>query len=213
MKTILIGTTNESKYKTYYELLSFLKDYSIELKNLSDVKYSHSVIIETLNDLKLNAIAKAVTYARHTGLFTIADDIGIFIPALNNEPGVAARRWGGKLPKSISDKDWEKYFLNRIKEAGITEPICIQRQLIACSDPKGKYQILEQCLIGRIKIPGCGHYVKGSPLSSYFFIEQCNRFKSELTDEEKENLFGDLKLKLTEIILNHFVIENHNIKS
>jgi len=200
MRTILIGTTNDFKYNFYGERLSLLEEYSVIFKKLSDLESKSSRIEETMDNLELNAINKAVTYARQTGLVTIADDAGTFIPALNNEPGIAARRWGGKLPEDISDKDWESYFLERMKEANITETECIREFAVACSDPKGNYRVFKYKLLGKIKIPGSGHYMKRSPLSSYFFIEQCNKFQSDMTEEDIKIIYSDLKIKLEEIL-------------
>ena len=201
LKTILIGTTNETKYQMYRDLLSSLAEHGFEFSKLLESNETAPAIQETLNSLEYNAITKAVTYARSTGLITLADDTGFFIPALNNEPGIAVRRWGGKLPGNVSDKEWERYFISRLKEIDIQEPMGIKRSVIACSDPHGHYQTCEFQLIGTIKVPGCGHYTSGGPLSSYFFINECNRFESELKDEEKSILFGALKLKLVDMLL------------
>jgi len=43
-----------------------------------------------------NAVKKAVTVARHTGLVAIADDSGLEVDALNGMPGVLSARWSGR---------------------------------------------------------------------------------------------------------------------
>ena len=202
MKTILIGTTNEFKYRMYQDLLSFLKEREVYLQKLPPKAQTIS-IPETLDSLEANAVQKAVTYSHMTGCFTIADDTGFFIPALNNEPGVAVRRWGGKLPKDISDEAWEQYFLKRMKQSSIEEPYCIRRQVVALSDAQGNCRVIEEQFVGKIKIPGAGHYDSGGPLSSYFFLNECQRFESELSQKNKETLLGGLKVKLINAILQY----------
>ncbi|MBV9293666.1 MAG: RdgB/HAM1 family non-canonical purine NTP pyrophosphatase [Frankiales bacterium] len=43
-----------------------------------------------------NAVKKAVTVAKHTGLVAIADDSGLEVDALNGMPGVLSARWSGR---------------------------------------------------------------------------------------------------------------------
>jgi len=93
------------------------------------------------------------------------------------------------------------YLSNRIKQSKIIEPSCLKRQIIACSDLNGNYKLIEQQFVGKIKIPGAGHYIPGAPLSSYFFLEQCQRFEIDLTKHDKNTLFGELKMKLFDILL------------
>jgi XTP/dITP diphosphohydrolase len=42
-----------------------------------------------------NARLKALEYANHTGLLTIADDSGLEVDALNGEPGIRSARYSG----------------------------------------------------------------------------------------------------------------------
>lgn len=207
IKTILIGTTNEAKYRLYNDILSGLKEYGIEIKKLPEDADAALIVKEASDSLTQNAVQKAMTYARSKKMITIADDTGFFIPALNNEPGVAVRRWGGKLPSNISDAEWEKYFLTRLRESPIREPKAIKSLVIACSNPAGNHQTSEFQITGTIKVPGCGSYTAGGPLSSYFFIDQCNRFEAELTQKEKDILFGELKLKLIDMLLRYGHLE------
>lgn len=200
MRAILIGTTNEAKYQMYKEILSSLEEKSFVIKKLSKEEGDALSVPETLDDLKANAIKKAVAYAKHTGYLTIADDAGFFIPALNNEPGIAVRRWGGKFPDNISDKEWEKFFLDRMSQCKVKEPECFKKRAVAVSDPEGNYKTVDQQFVGKIKIPGAGHYVSGAPLSAYFFIEKCQRFDADLTEADKDIVFAELKAKLFEAI-------------
>jgi XTP/dITP diphosphohydrolase len=68
-----------------------------------------------------NALIKARYYCLRTGLPTLADDAGFCVDALNGEPGVMARRWGGQLPDTISDEDWLDFYMERV--ALIPNPI------------------------------------------------------------------------------------------
>lgn len=62
----------------------------------------------------LNALQKARRY--HTPAFpwVFADDAGLEIDALNGEPGLQARRWGGIFPDNVDDQTWLDYLLERM---------------------------------------------------------------------------------------------------
>ncbi|MBI3306012.1 hypothetical protein HYZ82_02660 [Candidatus Nomurabacteria bacterium] len=201
MKKIVIGTKNETKYQLYKNLFSYFNEKKIELEKISKKIVASSDLKESLNDIVANAILKAQTYARKSGFLTLADDTAIFIPALNNEPGIAVRRWGGILPKEINDAEWERFFLNKIKNLQIAEPACIKRQVIAISKPNGECKIIENNFFGKIKVPGAGIYKSGGPFSAYFFLDQCQRFESELTKDDEDILYAEFKLKVIESIL------------
>jgi len=201
MKRIIIGTKNETKYQLYKNLFSCLNEKNVKIEKLAENIITDTEVEESLDDIAVNAILKAQTYAKKSGYLTLADDTAIFIPALNNEPGIAVRRWGGILSKEISDTEWEKFFLNKINKLKITEPACIKRQVIAISKPTGEYKIIENNFFGKIKVPGAGVYKPGGPFSAYFFLDQCQRFESELSKDEEDILYAELKLKVIDNIL------------
>lgn len=201
MKKIVIGTKNETKYQLYKSLFSYFNEKNIEIEKLAESIVTNNEVKESLDDIAVNAILKAQTYAKKSGFLTLADDTAIFIPALNNEPGIAVRRWGGILPKEISDAEWERFFLNKIKNLQIAEPACIKRQVIAISKPNGECKIIENNFFGKIKVPGAGIYKSGGPFSAYFFLDQCQRFESELTKDDEDILYAEFKLKVIESIL------------
>lgn len=201
MKKLIIGTKNETKYQLYKNLFLYLNEWNIELEKLAENIIVNNEVKESLDDIVANAILKAKTYAKKNGHLTLADDTAVFIPALNNEPGIAVRRWGGILPNEINDVEWEKFFLNKISELQTAEPACIKRQVIAISKPNGDYRIIENNLFGKIKVPGAGVYKQGGPFSAYFFIDQCQRFESELNKDDEDILYAELKLKIIDAIL------------
>ncbi|MCS7297076.1 MAG: RdgB/HAM1 family non-canonical purine NTP pyrophosphatase [Bacteroidia bacterium] len=64
-------------------------------------------------DLYGNALAKATFYAQHLGLPVIAEDSGLFVPALGGQPGVQSAHFGGpaRLLEAMRDlSDRRAYF-------------------------------------------------------------------------------------------------------
>ena len=88
---LLIATTNPNKIR---EIRPLLAGVSVELVTLADV----APIPEPEEDgptFWQNARIKALAYARGSGLFTVAEDSGLEIDALNGEPGVLSARFLG----------------------------------------------------------------------------------------------------------------------
>ena len=62
-----------------------------------------------------NALLKARQYHSSEVQWVFADDAGLEIDALHGEPGLQARRWGGKFPDDIGDQEWLNYLLERMR--------------------------------------------------------------------------------------------------
>lgn len=90
---LLLATQNKNKV---IELKRLLKDYpQYEVNSLSDMNIQDD-IEETGLTFEDNARLKALHIYRLTGIACIADDSGLEIEALNNEPGVYSARYLGE---------------------------------------------------------------------------------------------------------------------
>ena len=92
MPKLLIATGNRGKFSEFRELLAGIP---YELVSLADLNITQAVQ-ETGTTYEENARLKAEAYARASGLLTLADDSGIEVAALGNEPGVHSARYGGE---------------------------------------------------------------------------------------------------------------------
>jgi XTP/dITP diphosphohydrolase len=90
MKKILVASTNPGKLKELREMLSGDIEW-VSLSDFSDV----GEIEEDGKTFAENARKKAMGYAKATGLWTLADDSGLVIDALNGQPGVKSARFSG----------------------------------------------------------------------------------------------------------------------
>ncbi|MGA2968005.1 MAG: non-canonical purine NTP pyrophosphatase, partial [Candidatus Levyibacteriota bacterium] len=88
---LLIATKNQGKVGEFKE---FLKDLPFEIVSLKDISIKED-IEENGKTYQENSQKKALFFAKLTSLPTIADDGGIEIVALNNDPGIKSRRWLG----------------------------------------------------------------------------------------------------------------------
>jgi len=94
MKTILVATTNPGKLTELSEML----DIDADFKSLADFPGVEEVP-EDGNTFEQNAQKKALGYAKATGLWTIADDSGLVIDALDGAPGIHSARFSGEKSK------------------------------------------------------------------------------------------------------------------
>lgn len=92
MLELLIATGNKGKIA---EIGQLLDGQAFVVKGLSDFPAIVEVE-ETGNTFAENAILKARGYAMQSGLFSLAEDSGLEIEALNNGPGIFSARYGGE---------------------------------------------------------------------------------------------------------------------
>jgi XTP/dITP diphosphohydrolase len=89
--TILLGTTNRKKILELRPALEPLGFALVDLSTMSD-----PIDVEETGETFLeNARLKAVAYAKHHGVWTIGEDSGLCVPALNGQPGVYSARYAG----------------------------------------------------------------------------------------------------------------------
>ena len=88
---LLIGTTNPHKLR---EIRPLLADLPIELVTLADIDPIPEPE-ETATTFWENARIKALAYAKGSGLFSVAEDSGLEIDAMDGAPGVLSARFLG----------------------------------------------------------------------------------------------------------------------
>jgi XTP/dITP diphosphohydrolase len=86
---LIFATNNKHKLLEVQALIN-----SFELMSLSDINCLED-IPETANTLEGNAIIKANFVTKNYGKDAFADDSGLEVAALNNEPGVFSARYAG----------------------------------------------------------------------------------------------------------------------
>jgi len=172
---IIIGTSNLAKIQFYEHLLEGTKVEVVKCKALE--------MEEDLYDIVANSRNKALLYAVSYQNLALSDDTGFFIPKMNNEPGCAVRRWGGRLPDDISDEDWLQFFVNKIREHEL--PLeCYRKTVVTLALPNGSHFFLEQVFNAEIRDNPQPRYIEGGPLSAYLYYPHLHKFNCELTKAE-----------------------------
>ena len=120
MDQIVLASNNRHKLKEIQSVLNPIKVIS-----LSELNFNKD-IAETASTFEGNALLKCEAIFKEFGQPVIADDSGLCVPALNNEPGVYSARYAG--PKA-TDYDNCKKLLNELsqhinREAYFVSVIC-----------------------------------------------------------------------------------------
>ena len=89
---LLVATRNKHKLR---EIGEIFRVPGLELVSALDYPDIPDVV-EDGATFEANALKKAVTLARATGLWTLADDSGLEVDALGGEPGVYSARYAGE---------------------------------------------------------------------------------------------------------------------
>ena len=174
-KRLLVATHNAGKLA---ELRELLRGVPFELVSLSDVGIEMDVD-ETGETLEENAELKATTYARLSGLTTLADDSGLEVDALGGAPGVHSARYAGP---GATDADRIAKMLNNLTPH--SRPWTARfRCVIAIASPDSEIELHAGACEGVIISEPRGD--NGFGYDPAFLFPESNRTMAELLDAEK----------------------------
>ena len=190
MTQLLIATKNPAKVTEFQNLL---QDMDLELVSLKDLGIKTDVD-ETEDSFQDNSKLKAVTYSQLTNYPVIADDGGMEIYKLNNEPGVKSRRWIDGIHE-FSDDEIIGYILGRMYNFKGEDRNARLRAVVTFALPDGQVWQEEGIVEGYIaQYPG-GVKREGFPFRSVFKIKDIDKYyqDEELTPEEQKSYNHRLK--------------------
>ena len=130
MLKIVIATHNNHKS---IELLKLMSSLPITWMTLRDLEID-TIVEETGTTIQENATLKAREYARLTKMYTLADDSGLAVEALNGRPGVYSSRYGGN---DISSKQQRELLLKELYSISWTNRKAYFRCTLALANPYG----------------------------------------------------------------------------
>ena len=91
MMKLVLATRNQGKVKEMRRLMADDRDIEI----ISVAEFNIEDVEETGTTFEENALLKAETISRATGLPALADDSGLCVDALDGAPGIFSARWSG----------------------------------------------------------------------------------------------------------------------
>ena len=136
---------------------------------------------ETGTTFEANALIKAETICKASGLPTIADDSGLCVDALNGAPGVYSARYGGE---GLDDQGRYTLLLQNLR--GQTTRAAHFTCDIACAFPNGDVLTADGDCHGTIAFAPMGE--RGFGYDPVFFVPEKRRTFAQLTAEEKNEI-------------------------
>ena len=176
---LVLATNNAHKLS---EIRQILGDRFEEILSLRDLGITQD-IAETGSTLKENAIIKATTIMKLTGLPTLADDTGLMVDVLNGEPGVYSARYAGEQHDDKANvakllKNLEPY---KGKERSAHFVTCM-----VIAYPNGKIKSVEGRTDGEITYSPSGN--NGFGYDPVFYSYDLKKVFAEATPEEKNSV-------------------------
>lgn len=179
MKRIIFATGNQDKMK---EIREILQDLDIEILSLKEAGIEAD-IVEDGTTFEENAVIKARTICEKTGEIVLADDSGLEIDHLNNEPGVySARYMGEDTSYHIKNANLIQRLEGVPDEKRTARFVCV----IAAAFPDGTIKTARGTMEGRI-----GYEEKGENGFGYdpiFYLPEYGCSSAELSMEEKNKI-------------------------
>jgi XTP/dITP diphosphohydrolase len=130
---VVVATGNKHKLA---ELRTLLGDVPVRLVGLDDLPLGQrfTPAEETGATFSENADLKAVHAAQSTGLYALADDSGLEIPALDGRPGVRSARYAGEGAGDLANN---RKLVAEAHAAGLSRPQAIFRCVLSVATPDG----------------------------------------------------------------------------
>lgn len=178
MKKLLIATRSKGKLP---EIIAGLQGSPFEFLSIADVKElpPDFEVEEPAMTFEGNAIIKAMTLGKKTGLLTLAEDAGLEVDALDGRPGVYTARYAPG-----TDEDRYRKLLGELDNTPDGKRGARFRCVMAIYDPTNdKIRTCDGVYEGRIirEPQGSG----GFGYDPIFFNDTLGKTNAEMTMEEK----------------------------
>jgi len=145
---LLLATRNRGKIKEIVPLLDGIVKNIISLADIDEPLH----VEETGETFEKNAILKAESLFKQTGIVTLADDSGLEVDALGGQPGVLSARFAGE---SAADAENNEKLLNLMHHVPLGERRGRFRCVMALAVPDGT-RTFEGVVEGEIALKPAG---------------------------------------------------------
>ena len=181
IKEIVIASHNEGKVK---EIRSLLKPMGIKIYSAKKFKINEP--IENGKTFSENSLIKSRNASLKSGIPAIADDSGLCVLSLNNDPGIYSARWAGKSKNF--DHAMQKIEKKMIKNKLFNKSS--RRAFFCCAlsiyFPNNDFRIFEGKKYGHIQFPASG--INGFGYDPIFIPNGYKKTFGEMNFEYKERI-------------------------
>ena len=178
MSHLLLATLNPGKRRELQDLLG-----SLGLDLLTPPLLGLNLTVDEVgDDYAVNAQRKALAFSQASGLWTLADDTGLEVDALEGAPGPMSARLAGA---GRSDADRRQMLLHLLQDH--PHPWTARfRCVTALASPSGQVDVAEGICSGEVIPEERGN--EGFGYDPVFLVAGAGRTMAELTLEEKNLL-------------------------
>jgi XTP/dITP diphosphohydrolase len=148
-KELVIATYNLHKLE---EIRGILPRLRLKLRPLSEFPGASPAEEDGLT-LEENASKKALAAARHTGLWSLADDTGLEVDALGGAPGVRSARFAGENAGAAANN---ALLLEKLAGVPAERRTARFACVVALASPSGALKLARGTLEGRIALSPSG---------------------------------------------------------
>ena len=176
-KTMFIASSNADKIREFKEIL-FAHGYTV--KSLLDYP-EYLQPEENGSTFEENAVIKAQHFSRSFNCECIADDSGLEIEALNNEPGIYSARY---LGRNTPYEEKNQIILNRMKNHNNRR--CCYVCAIALCNPEKEAKVFTVICDGLIAENAAGS--NGFGYDPIFYYPPLRKTMAQMSEEEKNKI-------------------------
>ena len=180
---LLIATGNPGKAREFREMLG---PERFVWRDLSEFTGDRAVP-ETGNTFRENACLKATGYARRHHMWTLADDSGLEVDALDGKPGVFSARWAEMNNTGKGDADNNATLLFQIAHVPDANRTARFVCVLALADAEGRIILTARDTIeGTLLSAPRG--ANGFGYDPLFFVSELGKTTAELSPEDKHRV-------------------------
>ncbi len=197
MKEILTASNNKDKLS---EIRKVFENEDLRILSLKDIGLEIEVT-EDQETLEGNALKKAKEIFEISKIPTISDDTGLFVKALNDEPGVYSSRYAGE---NVSYDDNCQKLIKNMEGIPEKEREAYFKTVICFYAKRDKYYFFEGTCNG--KIINQKREAEGFGYDPLFIPDGYNKTFAEMNEYEKNKIShrGKALMKLKEFINTEF---------
>jgi XTP/dITP diphosphohydrolase len=179
MKKILVASNNKDKLS---EIRKIFENEDLKILSLKDIGIEIEVI-EDQETLEENALKKAREIFSVSKMQTISDDTGLFVKALNGEPGVYSSRYAGE---NVSYDDNCQKLIKNMEGIPETKREAYFKTVICFYIEKDKYYLFEGICNGKIINTKRG--AEGFGYDPLFIPDGYKKTFAEMNEDEKNKI-------------------------
>lgn len=139
-------------------------------------------VVEDGITLEENAYKKAKFASDQSGMWAIADDTGLYIEALDGQPGIHAARWAGD---NLTTEEIMRFTLNKLEGVPLEKRSAVFRTVAVVVSPGGQKFLFHGSVSGILLPEPRTACQLNMPYSAIFLPNGSNKVWAEMTVEEE----------------------------